>query len=286
MTKNPVPVNTTSATAVVRPSKVIMGSAYLIFAAVVIRTLTNSNIRPRLPVYLALEFLYLVLFTLALSRLARKTLWKHLYFVLQSALVLVLVLLRPRFDFIVVLYVLLSLQAALIFENYSRWIWVAILALLTNVPLMVTLGALQGLALALMPMTIGIVFAAYAAVTQEIEEGLQKRQALLDELQEANRQLTTSASQVEELSAIQERNRLARELHDSVSQTIFSITLNTRAAQLLLESDPERVHQQLEYLQSLSQSALAEMRGLIAQLRPQESKTTGDLRLKTNPSPP
>lgn len=273
--ENPVPADATSATSVVRPSKVVIGAVYLIFAAVVIRTLTNLNVRPRLPIYLVLEFLYLVLFTLALWRPARKTFWKHLYFVLQSALVLALVLLRPRFDFIVVLYVLLSFQVVLIFANYSRWIWVAIMALLTSFPLMVALGALQGLALALMPMTIGIVFAAYAAVIQEIEEGLRKRQDLLDKLQEANRQLTTSASQVEELSAIQERNRLARELHDSVSQTMFSITLYTRAAQLLLERDPDRVHPHLEHLQLLSQSALAEMRGLIAQLRPQESETAG-----------
>ena len=216
------------------------------------------------------NFCILVLFTLALWRPIRQPLWQHLYFVFQSLLVLVLIALRPRFDFIVVLFVLLSFQAVLVFPGRARWIWVAILALLTSVPLMVGLGALQGLSLALMPMTIGIVFAAYVAVTQEIEAGLRKRQALLAELQEANRQLTISAGQVEELSAIQERNRLARELHDSVSQTMFSIGLHTRAAQILLERDPERLRPQLEQLQTLTQNALEEMRGLIAELRPQE----------------
>jgi signal transduction histidine kinase len=262
-------------TPVPRPGKIVVAAVYILYAAIVIRTLTNQNIRLRLPIYLALEFLYLVLFTLALWRPIRKPLMRHLYFVFQSLLVLVLIALRPRFDFIVILFVLLSFQAVLIFPGRARWIWVAALALLTTIPLMVALGALLGLSLALMPMTIGIIFAAYVAVTQEIETGLRKRQALLAELQEANRQLTVSAGQAEELSAIQERSRLARALHDSVSQTIFSITLYTRAAQLLLERDPDQLRPQLEQLQTLTQNALEEMRGLIAQLRPQESEPAG-----------
>jgi signal transduction histidine kinase len=73
---------------------------------------------------------------------------------------------------------------------------------------------------------------------------------------------------VEELAAMEERNRLARELHDSVSQTMFSLLLATRSAQILLERDPVRVRPQLEQLQELTQSALAQMRSLIAELRP------------------
>ena len=67
---------------------------------------------------------------------------------------------------------------------------------------------------------------------------------------------------------LQERNRLARELHDSVSQTMFSISLNSRAAHILLERDPDKLRSQLEQLQGLTRSALEEMRGLIADLRP------------------
>ena len=260
---------------VFRPGKIVTAAVYLLYAAVVIRTLANPNIQARLPIYLGLEFLYLLLFTLVMWHSPRQPLWQHLYFCAQSILVLALTLLRPKFDFIDILYVLLSFQAVLVFSGRAGWIWVGILALLTSIPLMATLGALQGLSLTLMPMTIGLVFAAYVAVTREIEEGSRKRETLLNELREANQQLTVSAGQAEEFSSIQERNRLARELHDSASQTIFSISLVTRAAQLLLERDPERVRPQLDQLQSLTHNALAEMRGLIAQLRPPEGEPGG-----------
>jgi len=92
----------------------------------------------------------------------------------------------------------------------------------------------------------------------------------LRELQDKNIQLQAYTSQAEQIAAIEERNRLARELHDSVSQTIFSIVLNTRSTQIFLERQPERVRSQLEKLQELAQEALSEMRSLIAQLRPQK----------------
>jgi signal transduction histidine kinase len=258
-----------------KPSKVVIAAVYFLYVAVLIRTLTNPNIRMRLPIYLALEFIYLLLFTLVLWRSPQRIIWRQLYFVVQSGLVFTLICLRPRFDFVAILNVLLSLQAALVFSDWVRWTWVGTIALFTCLPLMIGLGALQGLALALMPMTIAIIFAAYAAVIQEIEVGSRKRQTLLAELEEAHQNLTVSASQAEALSAIQERDRLARELHDSVSQTIFSISLVTRAAQLLLERDPQRLRPLLENLKGMTQSTLAEMRGLIAQMRPPEAGSTG-----------
>ncbi len=92
-------------------------------------------------------------------------------------------------------------------------------------------------------------------------------QTRLDELQEAHRQLQEYAAQAGELATVQERNRLARELHDSVTQTIFSMTLTTEAAHILLQRDPSQVTPQLDRLQELAQGALSEMRSLIQQLR-------------------
>jgi signal transduction histidine kinase len=78
-----------------------------------------------------------------------------------------------------------------------------------------------------------------------------------------------------ELSTIEERKRLARELHDSVTQTLFSIGLTAEAASELVESDPDRARAQLGQLQELTRAAMAEMRSLIFELRPAELETEG-----------
>jgi len=254
------------------PPWYITAGIYLLYSAIVLRTLANESIRPLLPAYLGIEGAYLLMFTLMLWRTPHGVLWRHVYFAIQSVLVVGGYALHPKFDFILILLVLLSFQAVLILPGRAGWVWVATGSALTATTLMIGFGALHGLALALMPMTIGIVFPAYLTLMRQIESGMARTQGLLAELQAANQQLTVLAEQAEELSAIQERNRLARQLHDSVSQTIFSISLQTRAAQILLQREPEQLRPQLEQLRSLSRNALEEMRRLIARLRPPQGE--------------
>lgn len=69
------------------------------------------------------------------------------------------------------------------------------------------------------------------------------------------------------LAAYEERQRLARELHDSVTQSLFSINLSARALRNLVHRDPQAAVNGLGELEGAAQLALAEMRALLAQLR-------------------
>jgi signal transduction histidine kinase len=71
-----------------------------------------------------------------------------------------------------------------------------------------------------------------------------------------------------ELSIVEERNRLARELHDSVSQKLFGLVLSAEAATTLLGRDDGAAGEQVARLGELAQEALAELRELIFELRP------------------
>jgi len=72
----------------------------------------------------------------------------------------------------------------------------------------------------------------------------------------------------QELAVMQERNRLARDLHDAVTQTLFSASLLADALPAAWESDPAEGRQLLKELRQLSRGALAEMRTLLLELRP------------------
>lgn len=251
-----------------KPGRIGLLAIYLAFAAVVVRTLTYEEIGYFLTWYLALELVYIILFSVAFWRPGLPGWLRHLYFVFQSALVLKLLSFEPEFDFVVLLFMLLTYQASLFFTGRMRWAWVIGFVLLTGGSLIYYLGLFRGLALSLTTMAAEIVISAYLIVNQEIETARMKSQVLLDELQKTHHQLELYAGQVEELAAIQERNRLARELHDTVSQLIFSISLTTRSAQLLLERDPRRVPDQLAHLREMTTDALSQLRSLISQLRP------------------
>ncbi|HJQ29043.1 MAG TPA: PAS domain S-box protein, partial [Rubrobacter sp.] len=76
-------------------------------------------------------------------------------------------------------------------------------------------------------------------------------------------------------AALQERQRLSRELHDSVSQALYGIALGSRTARTLLDRDPSRAVEPLEYVLSLAEAGLAEMRALIFELRPEALESEG-----------
>jgi len=78
-----------------------------------------------------------------------------------------------------------------------------------------------------------------------------------------------------ELSVIEERNRLARDLHDSVSQTLFSMTLTAEAALAALDKDASTARTEVASLRDLARAALQEMRSLIFELRPADLESEG-----------
>ena len=84
-----------------------------------------------------------------------------------------------------------------------------------------------------------------------------------------------------QLAALQERQRLARELHDSVSQALYGIALGARTARRLIDRDltPQQIKptlaQPLDYVLQLAEAGLAEMRALIFELRPESLQNEG-----------
>jgi signal transduction histidine kinase len=76
-------------------------------------------------------------------------------------------------------------------------------------------------------------------------------------------------------AALEERQRLARELHDSVSQALYSIALTASAAELVRDRAPERLAGLHAEMLALAEAGLAEMRALIFELRPESLEREG-----------
>ena len=96
-----------------------------------------------------------------------------------------------------------------------------------------------------------------------------------DELGELIRRLNRMAEELqnllatrEELAALEERNRLARDLHDAVKQQVFATVMQVAAARHLLAQDPEQAKIHLEEAERLARQAQQELNALIRELRP------------------
>ena len=76
-------------------------------------------------------------------------------------------------------------------------------------------------------------------------------------------------------AVLEERQRLARELHDSVSQALYGIALGAKSAREWLDDDPVEVAEPLDYVLSLAEAGITEMRALIFELRPESLESEG-----------
>jgi len=224
---------------------------------------------------LGLLLVWLVLF---LSEPAISRRWSRyfpIYLLCQTALVFTL-LSRPGFtDFFGSLLPILGMQVMLRLKPMIGGIWMGLCAPIMMLLLVRTYGTTPAIALTLIYTAGNVFFGTYTLAMRRAQAARLQNQTLAGELQEANEQLHDYSTQLEQLAVARERNRLARELHDSVTQTVFSMTLTTQSALLLLDRDPGRVGVHLERLNQLARSALAEMQVLISELKPDKAAREG-----------
>jgi signal transduction histidine kinase len=108
----------------------------------------------------------------------------------------------------------------------------------------------------------------FTAADQELIEMLAPHAALAME----NARLSERSR---ELSIVEERNRLARDLHDSLVQKLFGVVLAAKSASTLIERDAAGARGQVDRLGELAQDAIVELRSLVFQLRPAAIESEG-----------
>ena len=241
---------------------------FIMIGVVTLRAIIFYQRQPSLVVVLMLIGIYAIVYSLEPWLSKRFRWYGKLYFALQTILVVTLSNLRPFLDFHTVLYFPLCIQVFRTFPPRPAMGWAALFVVLLGVTLIPNMGLWEGLALILLNLATGTFLISYDFLYMRTQADQSESQRLLADLQLAHQKLQEQAAQTEELAAARERNRLARDLHDSVSQTIFSIALISQSARVLLERDPARVPMEIDYLQQMTSSALNQLRSLIAELRP------------------
>jgi signal transduction histidine kinase len=99
------------------------------------------------------------------------------------------------------------------------------------------------------------------------EKGREEVERLAAELGQANQKLREYAAQVEEVAILQERNRLARDIHDGLGHYLTALNMQIKAAQAVLPTDVNRAADALAKAQTLAQDALTSVRQSVAALR-------------------
>jgi len=95
----------------------------------------------------------------------------------------------------------------------------------------------------------------------------QQRAKLILELQTAQAELEAARQRDTELAALRERERLARDLHDSLGHALVALSVQLEAVQRLYKVDPERASSQIDELKALTRASMDDLRRSLAGLR-------------------
>jgi signal transduction histidine kinase len=122
----------------------------------------------------------------------------------------------------------------------------------------------------------GVLFVVvFSYIAMRAEESRNEIQRLANELSDANKKLREYAAQAEDLATTQERNRLAREIHDNLGHYFTVINMQLEAARAVFDRDHDRALEAVSKAQSLTREGLTEVRRSISALRasPIENRT-------------
>jgi signal transduction histidine kinase len=191
-----------------------------------------------------------------------------------------MVALGGNFTAIIILYFILSGRALAIFPDRTGYTWILALGGLTSVMLAYALapdwgfGLLNGLGA-----TCGYFFIGSAANAQRRAEAANaESKRLYQELQIAHQQLQEQAAHAEALAVAEERNRLAREMHDTLGHRLTVAAVQLEGAQKLVKRDSEKAMQMIGTVREQVLEGLTELRRTVAALR---TPLADDLPLRT-----
>lgn len=221
---------------------------------------------------------YGVLLFTEVAVIRRFPIYLYAYFVIQAIIIIILILL-PLYppdlpqsnDFFALLFIPLCVQAIIYFRRPIGYYWVIALTVSSITSLFIQYGASEGIQFAV-TYILGYTMLCFLAIFYINSEDAK------NELNLANQKLQEYAKNAEALAVAEERNRLARDLHDSVTQALYSLTLFAEAAhEELAGGDVELARGHIKDLRETSRQALQEMRLMIFELRPPELETKGFL---------
>jgi signal transduction histidine kinase len=218
----------------------------------------------RLPVFLLLLAFAVLNFTPYLWR--HGTLLVQINLGLLTGVTAALMLFFPGWNYFPILFFILAPTAMIYLPLKRGFAWIGVFCLV-SAAIFVGINGLIGL-LILLPFAAGFIFFGTFGWTMiDAERNRDRNAQLLAELQAAHRQLQDYTARAEELAIAQERNRIAREMHDTLGHRLTIAAVQLEGAQRLIPSNPERAISIIGVVREQVKGGLSDLRRTVAMLR-------------------
>ena len=207
----------------------------------------------------------LVSLTLEIEGVFKSNVGKFSFFVVMCGLGLTINFIAPPGYMWIILAPLIGVAESTL-KTAGRWVIYAVVLIGSGGPYITNYGWDSFFTIILyIPAVLFVV--TFTRLTMRAEKDKQKAESLTKELEEANRKLGEYAIQAEEMATTQERNRIAREIHDNLGHYLTVINVQLEAAKVTFDLKPEKSRDAINKAQNLTKEGLGAIRDSIASLR-------------------
>ncbi|OQY29029.1 MAG: hypothetical protein B6I38_08655 [Anaerolineaceae bacterium 4572_5.1] len=213
---------------------------------------------------LGLVILYGVLFAVSAKVSAA---WKDICCLVQTITVAALIALNSGWGVFPILYFILSAEVMMAFSQRKGLLWIGLFALFTAGIFVLVAGWQTGIITSLPYIAGYLFFGIFASAVAQARRERDKNSRLLQELQNVHRKLQDYSARIEELTISEERNRLSREMHDTLGHRLTVVAVQLEGAQRLIGENPEKSVNIVRTAREQIREALRELRGIVATMR-------------------
>ncbi|MDI6860475.1 MAG: sensor histidine kinase [Caldisericia bacterium] len=211
--------------------------------------------------------LFVILWRFWLPKIENSKFYLNLFILVETILILTPLILNINWGIFPYIFFVLSVFSLMELSFQNGIIWILIFSIISFFVFSYQLGVYQGILFGLLYGAGSLFFGGFGYALSIVIESKRKQEDLVNELSEANKKLKEYASKVEQLTLIEERNRLSREMHDSLGHHLVSASLLLEIVKRMIKENPDEAYKIIETIKKEISESLDELRNVVKTLR-------------------
>lgn len=210
--------------------------------------------------------IFTIIWRFYLPKIEKSKFYLNLFIFVETIIILTPLFLNINWGIFPYLFFVLSVFALMELPLKNGIIWIIIFSLISFVVFSYQLGLYQGALFGLLYGAGSLFFGGFGYALSIAIEARRKQEILLEELKLANEKLKEYASKVEQLTLIEERNRLSREMHDSIGHHLVSVSLQLEILKKIIKENEDAL-KIVETLKKEISDSIQDLRDVVKTLR-------------------
>lgn len=211
--------------------------------------------------------IFTIIWRFYLPKSEKSKFYLNLFVFVETIIILIPLFLNINWGIFPYLFFVLSVFSLMELSLTNGIIWIIIFSLISFIAFSYQLGIYQGALFGLLYGAGSLFFGGFGYALSIAIEARKKQEVLLEELKIANEKLKEYASKVEQLTLIEERNRLSREMHDSIGHHLVSVSLQLEILKKIIKEKPNDALKIIETLKKEISDSIQELRNVVKTLR-------------------